>query len=643
MGARGVRVPANQQELNTFTRCLLKDIQALETMLREGWFETEDMKIGAEQEICLVDEHNKPSPRNMEILHQLNHPSFTTELAKFNVEANLDPVPLRGQCFTAFETQLKTLMQQLQDVAKDFDVVPVLTGILPTIRKFDLEMENLTPIDRYYALIDAINHSRGEAYELKIEGLDELNIKHTTALIEACNTSFQVHLQVTPEEFARKYNIAQAITAPVLAVATNSPMLFGKRLWSETRIALFQQSIDTRITGEHLRYTSPRVTFGNQWVQNSILDLYKDAIVRYNALLITDIDEDVTEKINQRITPRLKALNIHNSTVYRWNRPCYGISPNGKPHLRIENRIFPAGPTVIDQVANAAFWIGLMCGIEDVYPDITQVLDFDDAKSNFLRSSRNGLGSRYNWVNGKVINDVELIQKELLPIAREGLKKVNVDQEEINKFLSVIEGRVETGTTGARWILDSYAKLIKQTSKDEATTAIVASMSTKQQEGNPVHTWAPASLQDISDWKPSSLLVEEFMTTDLFTVNKDEIPEFCADMMDWQRMRYMPIENKEGELIGLISARNLLRYFASVQKNGHGSDGITVKDLMITNPIVIHPEATIVEAMDIMRTHSIGCLPVVNKNKLVGMITEGNFLNITSSLLKRLSAKPRKV
>ncbi len=639
MGAKGVYIPSSQHEMNQFMRHLLKDMQALEKMLEMDWFESENMHIGAEQEICLIDEHGKPAPKSVEILEKINHPSFTTELAKFNLEANLDPLPFTGDCFSQTEQSIKRLLDHLQETAIECGALPLLTGILPTIRKFDLEMTNLTPIDRYFALIESITQSRGNSYELKIEGLDELNIRQSTAMVEACNTSYQVHLQVKPHEFVQKYNIAQAISAPVLAISTNSPMLFGKRLWSETRIALFQQSVDTRVTGEHLRYTSPRVTFGTGWVKDSILDLYKEDIVRFKPLLVTDVEEDVLACIEKGVTPRLRALSIHNSTVYRWNRPCYGISPNGKPHMRIENRIFPAGPTVIDEVANSAFWIGLMNGFEDAYPDVTKHLDFDDAKSNFLIAARAGLGNRFHWTNGSTVNDTELIAKELLPIARKGLEKAQINSEDIDRYLGVIAERNETCMNGTRWMMSSYSKLLKETSKEEATTALVAGISRNQMTGQPVHLWPLASINDIADWEPSSLLVEEFMTTDIFTVNKDDIPEFSADMMDWRSVRYMPIENKEGELIGLITMKDLLKYFVGLNRTPSGSDERTIQDLMIKNPKTISPEATIVEAMEILRNDESGCIPVVTNKKLVGIITEGNFINITASLLKRFAAR----
>lgn len=639
MGSLGVRLAKNQQELNEFTRFLLKDIQALDRMLAENWFETKNMMIGAEQEICLIDTHGKPAPTNLKILEELKHDSFTTELARFNIEANLKPVYFTKDCFQKVEAELRELLGKLKQVSNAMGISPILTGILPTIRKFDLGKDNLTPLERYYALIGAISKLRGGIHHLKIEGLDELNIKLNSALIEACNTSFQVHLQVSPEDFVRKYNIAQAIAAPVLAVSSNSPMLFGKRLWHETRIALFQQSVDTRVTGEHLRYTSPRVTFGDAWVKNSILDLYKEDIVRFKVLIVTDVEEDVFECLDKGITPKLRALNIHNSTVYRWNRPCYGISASGKPHLRIENRILPSGPTVIDELANAAFWLGLMNGMEDVYGDITKQMDFDDAKGNFMKAARVGLGAKYVWCKDKIIDDTELIQKELLPIAKQGLEKAKVNQEDISKYLDIIEERTKSAKTGARWIINSYARLKREVTREEATTALVASLLEHQSTSKPVHEWDLATVGQIKDWRPSSLLVEEFMTTDIFTVSSEDILDFALDVMDWKKINYLPIESENGELIGLLTLRHIARYFADLQRNNHKNQKL-VKDLMIQQPITIQPEESIIKAIEIMTENSIGCLPVVNNQKLVGIITEANFIGITTSLLKRVANKP---
>ncbi|TRX51418.1 CBS domain-containing protein [Fulvivirga sp. M361] len=635
MGDLNVRHVSSHAQLNDFTKHLLKDVEALDFMINNGWFENGNIHLGAEQEICLIDKHFKPAPLAMDVLDHLPD-NFTTELAKFNVEANIEPFPFSGDCFSKLENRINELLGQLRQVAHEKGIDFVITGILPTIRKFDLELDNITPLERYYALIKAIENLRGKIHELRIKGMDELNVKHDSAMLEACNTSFQVHLQVSPDEFVQKYNIAQLITAPVLAVASNSPMLFGKRLWSETRIALFQQSLDTRITSEHLRDRSPRVTFGNSWLKNSILDLYKEDIVRFRVMLMSDPEQDVFELIEQGITPKLRALTIHNSTVYRWNRPCYGISPSGKPHLRIENRVLPAGPTVLDEVANAAFWLGLMSGFGDHYPNVPSLIDFDYAKSNYISTAFSGLHSELKWFNGKKIGVCELIRKELLPIAREGLEKRKVEKKDIDKYLSIIEERIDAEQNGTLWVLKSHAKLNKQMGKEEMSVLLTSSMLKNQKSGLPVHKWQLADINDLYEYHPHGILVEEFMTTDLFTVYKDDLPELVSDVMDWQRIRFTPVEDEKGQLVGLLSSRILMRFFSQQYKLDRREDK-TVKDLMIKNPITISPESTIFEAMSIMEGNKIGCLPVVKNDKLIGIITEGNFLGITASLLKVLN------
>jgi len=636
MGDLNVRLISNQKELNTFTSHLLKDVKALEIMLNEGWFPEDDvLHIGAEQEICLIDNHYKPAPKAMQILDNIENKKFTTELAKFNIEANLLPREFTGNCFSELEAEIQDVLRDLARVAKNYHVDYVLTGILPTIRKFDLELENLTPLERYRALMDAISKLRGKIFELKINGLDELNIRYDSAMLESCNTSFQVHLQVHPQEFVSKYNAAQAFAAPVIAIASNSPMLFGRRLWHETRVALFQQSIDTRVTSEHLRERSPRVTFGNAWLKNSILDLYKEDIVRFRVMLMTDEEEDVNKQLKAGNVPKLKALTIHNSTVYRWNRPCYGISPNGKPHLRIENRVFPSGPTPVDEVANAAFWLGLMVGFKDEYRDFSEIIDFDDVKTNFVSAAFNGIDSKISWTGNKKITISELIVNELLPVARNGLKLHNIHDEDIARYLDIIEERAESRQTGANWTLGSFARLSKETTREEASIAITSAMVKNEKANTPVHQWELASFDDVLEWHPASILVEEFMTTDVFTVHKNDILEFVAEIMDWQKLRYIPVEDEEGKLTGLVTSRMLLRKFS---QNVSGKKKC-VGDIMITEPICIQPEATIYEALNVLKKNKIGCLPVVKNDKLVGVVSENNFLNITDSLLKILVQK----
>ena len=638
MGFQKVNTVESKTDRLRFVRSLLNDVQAFEYMLANDWFESDIVRIGAEQEMCLV--HNKtlkPACINMEVLERMGEgkPWCVTELAKFNLECNLDPREFTGNCLSQMEAENRKYLAAIQKVLKEFDASYILCGVLPTLRKHDLDLQNLTPKDRYFALMTAIQkYLIGTSFELRLEGIDEILVKHDSPLLEACNTSFQVHLQVAPDDYVKMYNIAQTLTAPIIAISANSPLVFGRRLWHETRIALFQQSLDTRTTSHYMRERSPRVNYGSDWLQGDITEIYKEDISRFPVLLAGQIDEDSLAMIMDGKTPKLRALQIHNSTVYRWNRACYGISPNGKPHLRIENRVIPAGPTTVHEMANAAFWLGCMVGMGDNYPDITKHIDFVDTRDNFLKSAKFGIDTTFTWLKDRKVPVTELILKDLLPLAKEGLKKRKVNPDDISKYLDIIEGRAREHRTGARWALRSFTSLKKEVTNDEAVTAVTAAMLKKQKDNNPVHTWELANTSDLDNWRPTKMKVEEFMSTDLFTVQSDALIELVAETMDWRRIRYMPVEDGKGALIGLISSRILLRHFAHSHKLAD-KEFYSVKDIMIEKPITVTPETSIIDAMNKMRTLRIGCLPVVNGKELVGIITEMDFLRITSRLLER--------
>ncbi len=634
MGEEKVTIPTKKTELQHFVKCLLTDVRTLELMLATDIFDTETIRIGAEQEMCLLDANWKPAMNNMEVLKAANNELFTSELAKFNLETNIDPIEFKGKCLSQLESNLKGLLEEIRLTAQTFDSDIILTGILPTIRKFDLEFDNITPIPRYHSLMKALAKLRGSSIQLNIEGIDELMFKHDSPMLEACNTGFQVHLQIDPKEFAIKYNTAQAIAGPALAVGTNSSMLFGKRLWAETRVALFQQSIDTRTTGEHFRDKSPRVMFGNRWLEKSIIEIYKEDISRFRVLLRATEEEDSLEKWKEGITPNLKALQVHNGTVYRWNRPCYGVK-NNIPHLRIENRVLPAGPTVKDEIANAALWLGLMNKFDEYYPDLTKRFEFDDAKSNFFAAARYGLDNKFNWIDQKKIHASELLLKELIPIAKEGLQQVKLDKTDIQYYFDILEERIKTGLTGSNWTLKSYNKLSKETTKDEVVTGITASMVANQKSGKPVHEWQLADLDNLKEWQPDALLIEEFMSTDLITVQKEDIVDLVAEMVDFRRLRYVLVEDEQHHLKGVVSAHNLLKWY-STKNITKQKEFVLVEEIMIKDPITISPTESITKAIELMDEKKIGCLPVVENNKLVGLVTERNFRAIASRLIKRL-------
>lgn len=638
MGEQRVSKLSDKQALQGFMKSLLNDTKALQYMLENNWFESNKKRLGAEQEMVLVNKDTlKPSTNATDLLEIMKDKDWVeTELAKFNLETNLMPREIKGKCFSALHKENYDKLVEIQKNLNKLNTNIVLTGILPTMRKHHLIMDNLTPKKRYFALMQAINEQLiGNAYELKILGIDELIVKHDSPLIEASNTSFQVHLQVAPKDFVHYYNIAQTLAAPCMAIAANSPMVFGKRLWHESRIAMFQQSLDTRSSHEHMRERSPRVSFGVDWLQESIMEIYTEDIARFRPLINSDIEEDSLEMVHKGVVPKLRALQVHNSTVYRWNRPCYGISPNGKPHLRIENRVLPSGPTVTDEIANACFWIGAMEGMAATYKDIRKKLEFVDVRDNFGKAARFGVDSTFTWMGNKKISACDLILKELLPLARKGLLINKVSKRDIDKYLGVIEARAKAHTNGARWMLRSFTKLKQQTNQDEALSIITQSIINNQQHDKPIHTWDLASISDLKNYKPLDMKVEEFMITDLFTVQKDDILDFVKDLIQWKKINYIPVEDVKGKLIGIITPEAIVSGQKNLYKYDH-SKIVSVEDVMDTKPLTIKPEATLLEAITAMRKKKSGYILVVQKKELIGIITEREFLHITSRLIERL-------
>ncbi|MEE8147324.1 MAG: CBS domain-containing protein [Longimicrobiales bacterium] len=630
--SRGDSEQPDAEASRVFTKALLTDLQALERMLSEGMIESGVNRFGCEQEMFLVDHAWRPAPVAMEVLERLGSDGpFTTELALFNLEVNVEPGLVEGACFSWLEGRISELLRQVREAAAEEQAEVCLSGILPTLAKSDLSLDNISPKDRYYALNDALTRLHGGPYRLRIEGTDELHIEHDSVMLEACNTSCQVHLQVSSDDFAHMYNIAQAVTAPVLAASVNSPLLFGKRLWAETRIALFQQSLDTRSAGVHLRELIPRVRFGSRWLAESVTELFQEDIADFRVLLAQEIEQDPFDCLDAGQIPRLDALQLHNSTVYRWNRPCYGIS-DGKPHLRIECRALPAGPTVRDEVANAAFWIGLVMGAAKQYGDITERLDFDDAKSNFLAASRHGLSAGLTWVDGCTVAAPELILDTLLPLAREGLED-RVDSADVDLYLGVIADRVEGRATGSSWLLRSLAQMKDQGTRAERLSALTAATVRLQWGETPVHQWEPAQLSEAGGWKQNYMKVEQYMTTQLFTVHEDELIEMVAFLMDRNRIRHVPVEDGEHRLVGLVSYRSIVR-MASEGEHSEVRSNLPVRMIMKDARLTVSPETPTLEAIDLMRQHQVSCLPVVKDDKLVGLVTETDFMPIAYQLLE---------
>ena len=563
----------------------------------------------------------------------MDDPRLTTEIARFNLEANLTPLNLTGDCFSRMEKELNELIDVARQSAGRHGADVLLAGILPTLQKSDLTLNNLTPVARYDQLNRGVIGLRGGPLSIHIKGLDELHLTHDNIMMESCNTSFQIHFQSNAHQFVNHYNVAQAIAAPVLAAAVNSPLLFGHRLWQETRVALFQHSTDERSTSQLARSQPTRVSFGDRWLRNSVIELFHEQISRFRPIMFTEPDEDPFVVLARGETPCLSALRLHNGTVWRWNRACYGVT-NGIPHLRIENRALPSGPTVLDEIANAVFFAGLMLALPEEYGDISQRMSFDEAKLNFFRAARHGLDIPFQWIDGQSYSATSLIQAHLLPLARQGLTSAGVATEDIDRYLDVLNERVQTRQTGARWITKSLSAMAQGTSKDVRDRALTAAMLKCQREGLPGHRWPVNNNTESEHWEQGYRTVGQFMSTDLFTVQPDDLIDLAASVMDWRHIRHVPVEDDEGRLVGLVTHRGLLRQMINGARS-HGNQPITVREIMIADPLTVNPLTTSLEAMEIMRSNRVGCLPVIEDGRLVGIVTSYDFLEAAAKLFEQ--------
>jgi len=632
MGEQNVEQNSDEATRRAFMKALLNEVRAMEAMLDAGMFERDIRRIGAEQEMFLVDRAFRPAMTAMQMLEGMDDPRFTHELGLFNLEANLSPLELGGDCLSRLEAETDEVLALARERAEKVGSQVALVGILPTLTRDHLSLNAMVPTARYFALNEALRRLRGSDFQFAIKGIDQLNFQHDNLMLEACNTSYQVHFQVGAEEFASLYNVAQAVTGPLLAACVNSPILLGKRLWHESRIAVFENSIDARSEALAARGLQPRVHFGDHWIDESVIEIFKEDIARFRVILTTEFEQDPLGMVGRGEIPKLNALRLHNGTVYRWNRACYGISDNGKPHLRIENRVIPSGPTVRDEIANAAFFFGMMSHLSHSIEDIREHFNFSDIKSNFMSAARDGLRAQQVWFDERQMPAQELILKELLPLAEQGLREASIDSDDIERYLGVIERRVESRRTGARWQLDSLEQMKSTGSLHERLRALTASMVQQQQTGKPVAEWALAEFCGTQDWRESYRTVGQFMATDLFTVRPDDIVDFAASLMEWRYVRHVPVEDDAGRLLGLISHRQLLRLIARGLDKETGP--VMVRDIMRPDPKSIGPETTTVEAIRLMRENKLSCLPVTENGKLVGLVTEYDLIVVASRLLE---------
>ncbi|MET8337229.1 glutamate--cysteine ligase [Streptosporangium canum] len=463
-------------------RCL--DVFA--QMLREARFEFDQPKAGLEIELNLVDDRGDPAMKNAEVLAAIAEPDWATELGQFNVEINVMPESLEGDGPVRLEKVVRDRLNHAESRAHTVGGHLVMVGILPTLRESDVHEGTLSANPRYKLLNEQIFEARGEDLHLSIDGEETLDTYADSITPEAACTSLQLHLQVSPAAFAAHWNAAQAIAGAQVAVAANSPFLFGRQLWQETRIPLFEQATDTRPVELKSQGVRPRVWFGERWI-TSVFDLFEENARYFPALLPICEDADPREELARGVTPALDELTLHNGTVYRWNRPVYAVVGD-IPHLRVENRVLPAGPSVADVAANAAFYYGLMRVLPHAERPVWTRMSFAAAGDNLHAAARHGLEARLYWPGLGEVAAAELILRRLLPLAYEGLDLWGVNPEPRDRLLGIIEQRCVTGRTGASWQIDTVKEL-GELDRHEALRRMTLRYIEHMHTNEPVHTW----------------------------------------------------------------------------------------------------------------------------------------------------------
>lgn len=490
MGKEVAAQSYSHEERQRYREKVRQNLDVFERMLKERAFDEDEPLTGLEIELNLIDDEQQPAFVNHDVLEAIADPEYQTELAQFNIELNVAPRALPGDSALRLEESLRASLNRAEGKAREAGARIISVGILPTIRPEHYSGDWISANNRYTALNDSIFVARGEDIVIDIEGPTGEHLHTFVGSIapESACTSVQLHLQVGPGQFADHWNAAQVISAPQLALAANSPFFFGRRLHAETRIALFSQATDTRPIELKNQGVRPRVFFGERWI-TSIFDLFEENVRYYPALLAEATEEDPVAVLDAGGTPKLGELNLHNGTVYRWNRPIYDPGDD-RPHVRVENRVLPAGPSIIDTLANAAFYYGCVRTLAREDRPIWTRMSFPAAQANFETAARDGLGSRLYWPGHGEIGADELVLRHLLPLARRGLEDWGVSESVINRYLGVIEGRCTSGVNGAVWQTECVHRLEEGGLDRAAALAEMTGLYTEHMHRNdPVHTW----------------------------------------------------------------------------------------------------------------------------------------------------------
>jgi hypothetical protein len=458
-------------------------------MLAEARFNPERRSFGLEIELNLTDDAGDPALINAAALDAIADPAFQTELGQFNVEINVPPRLLEGGVFSELENDARTSLNAAEERSRTVGAHMMIIGILPTVGPEQLRAEVFSANPRYALLNEQIFAARGEDLEISIAGVERLSTHADTIAPEAACTSVQLHQQVDPDAFAAYWNAAQAIAGVQVAVAANSPFFCGKELWRETRIAVFEQSTDTRPEELKVQGVRPRVWFGERWI-TSIFDLFEENVRYFPSLLPVCEDEDPVETLERGDVPRLGELRLHNGTIYRWNRPIYDVVRD-QPHLRVENRVLPAGPTVVDILANAAFYYGLLRVLTEEDRPLWSQMSFSAAEENFHAGARGGIDARLYWPGLGEVPAAELVLRRLLPLAHEGLGRLGVDSGDADRLLGIIERRCVTLRNGATWQSQVFHRLYddKRMDRPDALREMTRRYREYMHNNEPAHEW----------------------------------------------------------------------------------------------------------------------------------------------------------
>ena len=491
MGRDVPAIKVSQQDRCRYREKVRQCLDVLARMLRDSWFETSTRQVGLEVEVNLVDDSGTASMRSPDVLDAIGDPSWAPELGRFNIEINIPPRPLCGDALDQLEAQLLASLKHADQRARDVGSRLAMVGILPSLQQADVGEDAMSENPRFWLLNEQICAARGEDARISIEGPEQLLTHVDNIMAEAACTSVQCHLQVSPEAFGNYWNAAQAIAGVQVALAANSPYLFGRELWRETRITLFQQATDTRPEELQVQGVRPRVWFGERWI-TSVFDLFEENIRYFPALLPLCADQDPLAELERGCVPHLAELTLHNGTVYRWNRPVYAVT-DGRPHLRVENRVLPAGPTAADITANAAFYYGLVRTLAEAERPIWTQMSFAAAAENLTEAARHGIDACLYWPGLGVVPATELTLRRLLPLAREGLSRWGVEPRDADRCLDIIEQRCLAGRTGATWqaetvhLLEGRGRLDRGAALRRMTQRYIEHMHTNE----PVHSWPP--------------------------------------------------------------------------------------------------------------------------------------------------------